>query len=170
MVLTRDARKRAAPEPPSQNGAGDVTNFQQTCGGANAVVASAAIASRTVATVDQGGFLSLKRFYPPKKKRKIRPKPLENQNKPPIEGLPVEVLENVLSFVDDPRKLLTLVSCIKVFRTAIVRRPDIVIKAAVYGNETTRQNLSSFFDHIRTGSIHIPTTLRLLRVVSVSVC
>jgi hypothetical protein len=158
MVSTRDARKWTTADALSQDkGAVSDTNFAAT---------STTCIGSTV-DVDPEGFVSLSNAEPPKKKRRSnRPKPLPKQIKPPIEILPLEVLETILSFIDDPRKLLNIVSSVKAFRKAIVRRPDIVITASIYGSESTRVALKGFFDNIRNKSIHIPSTLRLLRVVS----
>lgn len=169
MVLIRDARKRAAPEPVCQisDEAGATIMVQPSTSGTNDRVASAVGASHTKVTVDDNCFMSLKSLTPPSKKRKIWPKPLEKQDKPPIEDLPMEVLESILSFVNDVGKLLALVNNIKVFRKAIIHRLDVVISTAILGGHDSKDSLESFFDDIRTKSIHIPTTLRLLRVVRI---
>jgi hypothetical protein len=72
-----------------------------------------------------------------KKRRRIKPPPIYKQNKPPLESLPNEVLQNILVFFDSIRDLFNLVNTSKSFRKAIEPRPDVVIKAAIYGGGNT---------------------------------
>ncbi|KAL3912124.1 MAG: hypothetical protein SGILL_007009, partial [Bacillariaceae sp.] len=115
MVLTRVARKRAAPDLPSGNGEGRERNISN-----DAVASATANSGNDVASssnkgkvveVDKDGFMYLKSLSPLSKKRKTCP--LAKQDKSPIEVLPSDVLECVLGFVADPKMLLALTSTVK---------------------------------------------------------
>jgi hypothetical protein len=179
MILTRASRKRVVAETSRDDGAvnGEETLARASSSPSNdadvapgamvtATTSTAPVSSFPHAAVDKDGFLSLVHDIRPKKKRKCRPMPLWMQVKPPLEKLPSEVLQNILGFVDDTKDLLHLVNTVKVFRSAIVPRPDIVVRTAVYNGGSSKSAIESFFDDVRYQRIHIPSTLRLLRVVS----
>lgn len=178
MVMTRDSRKRLVVELSQGNWAesgegtkghspfADTSNDTATSSAMDTTSTStvpSSLISRT--TVDKDGFFSLTQEVRPPKKRKYRPKSLSKQIKPPLEDLPAEVLENILGFVDDIPDLFCVVNTVKTFRNAIVPRPDIVVRTAVYGGGSSKKAIESFFDDIRYHRVHIPSTLRLLRVV-----
>ena len=204
MVLTRDARrKRGASEiqqhPQQQleestttavGNAGTVDDSDAAAASSDAVAAMPqpagnrpAVDRTTFVVTDSDGFMALEQEMPRKKKRRTKPKPIWKQDKPPLEDLPIDVLENILTYIGDTRDLFNLVNQAKPFRKAIIPRPDIVISAAIYGggaaattsNNNNRKNTStydskavieSFFKQIQNKSIHIPSTLRLLRVIN----
>ena len=128
-------------------------------------------------TEDNEGFFSLK-SVPPKsgnkkrrQKKKILPPHLQ-MTKMPLEKLPPLALENILSFVaDSTKELQMLVSTVKSFRQVILGRPDIVIQAGVFSGGIVKSITEDLIvNHIQPRNIHIPSTLRLLRLLNAKYC
>ena len=127
-------------------------------------------------TADSEGFISLKSLPPKSNKKRRRKKkvlpPHLQKTKMPLENLPPLALENILSFVaDSTKELQLLVSTVKSFRQAIVARPDIVIQAGVFsGGNIKSATEDLMMNHIQPQNIHIPSTLRLLRLLNATYC
>ena len=128
-------------------------------------------------TEDNEGFFSLKSLTqkPNNKKRRRKKKVLPphlQKTKMPLENLPPLALENVLSFVaDSTKELQMLVSTVKSFRQVIIGRPDIVIQAGVFSGGNIKSITEELMvKYIHPRNIHIPSTLRLLRLLNATYC
>lgn len=91
--------------------------------------------------------------------------------RPPLESLPPKILQEILLFAgNSPRELFRVVTNIKAFYGALQPRPDIVISAAVFHDRRSKSHMETIVDCVRKQQIHIPSTMRLLRLVNMQYC
>ena len=104
-------------------------------------------------------------FLPlPRKKRKAS----EDSHHATFQDIPRELLPHILSFLDDSNDVYTISKCSKYLRDSIT--PEIVIRSAVFAGGTAQKAIANIMQLVENRSIHMPSTHRLLRLVSAKRC
>ena len=93
----------------------------------------------------------------------------EEEELPPLEMLPNEILSRAFSYLDNSKDLLSLSLCSsKHIRKAITTH--LVVASSIFAGGISKERM----EHIRTlvlnKSIHIPSTFRLLRLINAKRC
>ena len=108
------------------------------------------------------------------KKKQAPPKqPYKPKNlvKPPFEILPPEVLEQIMGYLDSARDVFSLtVGCrSRHIRSALTC--ELVVRSALFqDNGIANQRIKSLLQRVACYSIHMPSTLRMLRLVNGTNC
>jgi hypothetical protein len=90
---------------------------------------------------------------------------------PILDLLSPKAVQTILEFVDmKPRELFRLVTTIKPFYNAILPRPDIVVKNAYVAGGNEQKVITEIIGYIEHKSIHMPCTMRLMRLVNAKLC
>jgi hypothetical protein len=87
---------------------------------------------------------------------------------PALESLPPKALQEVLRFIGSPRKIFTLVTHIKAFHQVVSL--EIVVEAAFLDGRKSRRIVTSIVEQIKAKQIHVPSTTRLLRLLTLKRC
>jgi hypothetical protein len=102
------------------------------------------------------------------KKNKQRRIESFERNHPPFEMLPGLAIETIFSFLDNAPDVYNLSKCAKFIKDCLT--PEIVVRSAVFGGEKTREVVDDIIDCMQDKAIHVPSTLRLLRLVNGTKC
>lgn len=90
------------------------------------------------------------------------------RNHPPFEMFPTDILPHIFLFFDSTKDVHSLSRCSKYLRESLT--PEIVVRSAVFGGGKMRDAVGSVVQAIKNKSIHVPSTLRLLRLVNAKRC
>jgi hypothetical protein len=98
------------------------------------------------------------------KQRKIE----AHARKPPFESLLPEILHTVFLFLDQTRDVYSLAHCSKYLRSIVT--PEIVVRSAIFSGGKIKEAIHVVMNAVKKRSIHVPSTLRLLRLVNGKRC
>jgi hypothetical protein len=88
-----------------------------------------------------------------------------------LDLLPSKPLQTILECLDVPaRELYILITTIKPFYNAVQSRPDIVVKNAYLSDGNPKRIISDVVTYIKDETIHVPSAMRLLRLVNATRC
>lgn len=92
------------------------------------------------------------------------------RNHPPLDRIPTELLTYIFLYLRDLQTICNLAKCAKFLRKAAMT-PQVVVRAAVFTDGTPRAVMGQVVaQQIGTGSIHVPSVFRLVRIALAKRC